>query len=190
MMFFLTCKCLTLVLGTAPAYSQEAKSIPSPHMAFAVKLGMSEDGAVTSEWIEAIRQRYDEEVLAAILASKKRLSEEEALWAGLVKRKVSTWVSIIDSLQIPGDLKKQMTKLMGNKPLPMFPSQNWQFRRAGLHRPHHRRGGGSVVGSSHQAGNAAQDHREAPGWRNRAGRRGVVLHLSLSYAIINRGENF
>jgi hypothetical protein len=39
---------------------------------------MSEDGAVISEWIEAIRQRHDEDALSAILASKKRLSEEEA----------------------------------------------------------------------------------------------------------------
>jgi hypothetical protein len=62
---------------------------------------MSEDGAVTSEWVEAIRQRHDEEALSAILASKKRLSDEEALWAGLVKRKVSTWLTMIDSLQIP-----------------------------------------------------------------------------------------
>jgi hypothetical protein len=53
--------------------------------AYVVKLGMSEDGAVTSEWIEAIRQRHADEALAAILASKKRISEEEALWAGLVK---------------------------------------------------------------------------------------------------------
>ncbi len=98
--FFLTWECLALILGTTPAYSQETKSIPAPPVAFVVKLGMSEDGAVTSEWIEAIRQRHDEEALAAILASKKRLSDEETLWAGLVKRKVSTWLTMIDSLQI------------------------------------------------------------------------------------------
>ncbi|MCI0591255.1 MAG: hypothetical protein L0Y67_06605 [Gammaproteobacteria bacterium] len=98
-MFFLTLECLALILGTTPAYSQEPKSIPP--VALLVKLGMSEDGAVTSEWIEAIRQRHDEEALSAIMASKKRLSEEEAQWAGLVKRKVSTWLTMIDSLQIP-----------------------------------------------------------------------------------------
>lgn len=101
LMFPLTCECLALLLGTATLYSQETKSIPSPPIAFVVKLGMSDDGAVTSEWREAIRQRHDEEALAAILASKKRLSEEEALWAGLIKRKVSTWLTMIDSLQIP-----------------------------------------------------------------------------------------
>ncbi len=99
--FFLTCECLALVLSTTTAYSQETKSIPPPPVAFVVKLGMSDDGAVTSEWIEATRQRHDEEALSAILASKKRLSEEEALWAGLIKRKVSTRLAMIDSLQIP-----------------------------------------------------------------------------------------
>ncbi len=99
--FFLTWECLALILGTTTAYSQETKSIPPPPIAFVVKLGMSEDGAVTSEWREAIRQRHDEKALAAIMASKKSLSEEEALWAGLIKRKVSTWLTMIDSLQIP-----------------------------------------------------------------------------------------
>jgi SAM-dependent methyltransferase len=89
------------MLGTPSAYSQETKSIPPSPVALVVKLGMSEDGAVTSEWIEAIRQRHDEEALSAIQAIKKRLSEEEALWAGLIKRKVSTWLAMIDSLQIP-----------------------------------------------------------------------------------------
>ncbi|MGH7455464.1 MAG: hypothetical protein ACRENG_29190 [bacterium] len=101
LMIFLTYECLALLLGTTTAYSQETKSLSSPSIAFIVQLGMSDDGAVTSEWIEAIRQRHDDEALAAILASKKRLSEEEALWAGLIKRKVSTWLTMIDSLQIP-----------------------------------------------------------------------------------------
>jgi hypothetical protein len=48
---------------------------------------------------------------------------------------------------------------------------------------------GSVVDSFYQAGDAAQDHSQAPGWRNRAGRRGVVLHLSVSHEIINLGKN-
>ncbi len=82
LMFLLTLKCLALILGTTTAYSQETKGIPSPPIAFVVKPGMSEDGAVTSEWIEAIRQRHDVEALVAILANKKRLSEEEALLIG------------------------------------------------------------------------------------------------------------
>lgn len=99
--FSLTHVCSSLILGTTPASSQETKSILVPPIALVVKLGMSDDGAVTSKWIEAIRQRHDEEALSAILASKKRLSEEEALWAGLIKGKVSTWLTMIDSLQIP-----------------------------------------------------------------------------------------
>jgi hypothetical protein len=65
-----------------------------------------------------------------------------------------------------------------------------EIHRAGLYRRHHHRRGGSAVGSSHQTGDAAQNRRQAPGWRNRAGRRGVVLHLSLSHAIINPGKKF
>ncbi|MCG3118071.1 MAG: hypothetical protein ALAOOOJD_00205 [bacterium] len=87
------------MLGTTPAYSQEPKSIPP--VALVIKLGMSDDGAVTAEWIEAIRQRHDEEELLAIQISKKRLSEGEALWADLVKKKVLTWLAMIDSLQLP-----------------------------------------------------------------------------------------
>jgi hypothetical protein len=101
LMFLLTLKCLVLILGTTTSYSQETKRIPAPPIALVVKLGMSDDGAVTSEWTEAIRQRHDDEALSAILASKKKLSEEEAQWAGLVKRKVPTWLVMIDSLQIP-----------------------------------------------------------------------------------------
>lgn len=97
LMFLLTCE--YLVLGTTPAYSQEPKSIPP--VALVIKLGMSEDGAVTSEWREAIRQRHDEKALSVIRVSKKRLTNKEALWAECIKRKVSIWRMMIDSLRIP-----------------------------------------------------------------------------------------
>lgn len=99
--FFLTWQYLTFIIDTTPTYSQETRSTSPFPVALIVKLGMAEDGAVTSEWIEAIRQRHDEEALSAIQASKKILSEEEALWAGLIKRKVPSWLAMIDSLQIP-----------------------------------------------------------------------------------------
>ena len=89
----------SLILGIALSYSQEPNNIPP--VALIVKLGMSEDGAATTEWIEAIRQRHDDEALSAIRASKKRLSNEEALWAECIKRKVSIWRVLIDSLRIP-----------------------------------------------------------------------------------------
>lgn len=99
MMFFLTLEFFRIVLGITPASSQEPKSLPP--VVFVVKLGVSDDGAATSEWREAIRQRHDEKALSAIQASKKRLADEEKLWAGLIKRKVSTWLIMIDSLRIP-----------------------------------------------------------------------------------------
>lgn len=101
MPLFFALESLALMLGTASVYSQETNRITPPPTAFNVKLGMSEDGAVTSEWTEAIRQRHEEEALAAILAGKKRLSDEEALWADLIESKVPSWLTMIDSLQIP-----------------------------------------------------------------------------------------
>jgi hypothetical protein len=52
-------------------------------------------------WIEAIRHWHDEEELSAIRASKTNLSDEEAPWADLIRRKVPTWLTMIASLQIP-----------------------------------------------------------------------------------------
>jgi hypothetical protein len=56
---------------------------------------------ITSEWKEAIRNRHDERSLSVILDNKKRLSEEEILWAELIKWRVLTWPEKVDSLKIP-----------------------------------------------------------------------------------------
>lgn len=94
-------KYIVLVLATTIACSQDTKSIPHPPVVIEVKLAMSDDSAATSAWIETIRHWHEEDELAAIRASKKELSDEEALWADLIKGKVSTWLTMIDSLQIP-----------------------------------------------------------------------------------------
>ena len=83
------------------AFSQESKSILSPPVVLSVQLAASSDSVATAAWLRAIHHWHDEEALSAIHANKKGLSEEEALWAGLIKGKVSTWLTMIDSLQIP-----------------------------------------------------------------------------------------
>jgi hypothetical protein len=101
LMLLPACEYLASLLGTATACSRETKSIPHPPVVIEVKLAMSNDSAATSAWIETIRHWHDEEELSAIRASKKKLSDEEALWADLIRRKVPTWQTMIDSLQIP-----------------------------------------------------------------------------------------
>jgi len=99
--FLALLKCLSLMFVTAMGYCQETTGF-SPHpVTLIVKFGITADGAVTHEWKEAIRDRHNEEALAKILASTRRLSEEEALWIDLIKRKISTWPAMIDSLRIP-----------------------------------------------------------------------------------------
>ncbi len=93
--------CLFLLICSAHASWQETDNTSQRAIALVVKLGISEDGAVTSEWIEAIRDRHDDGALSKIAASKTKLSEEETLWAGLIKRKAPTWSAMIDSLKIP-----------------------------------------------------------------------------------------
>lgn len=66
-----------------------------------VKLGITEGGAVTAEWQEAIRDRHTQEELSKIAASRTKLSDEEALWADLIKRRVPSWLAMIDSLRRP-----------------------------------------------------------------------------------------
>jgi len=64
-------------------------------------LGISEEGAATSTWREAIRDRHEENELAQILAGTKKFSEEEMQWAELITSKVTSWQGMIDSLRIP-----------------------------------------------------------------------------------------
>ncbi|MGH7493627.1 MAG: DUF5700 domain-containing putative Zn-dependent protease [bacterium] len=99
--FLLTSAYLVPVRDPTTVYSEESKRIPSPPIVFVVKDATSSDGAATASWLKAIRHWHDEETLADIYAKKKSLSEEEALWAGLIKGKLSIWVTMIDSLQKP-----------------------------------------------------------------------------------------
>ena len=64
-------------------------------------LGIPADGAATSAWREAIRDRHEEGELSQLLAGTKKFSEEETQWAELIKSKVANWLGMIDSLRIP-----------------------------------------------------------------------------------------
>lgn len=95
-----TSVCLFLVVNLASSYCQS--SLPSPSQtALLLHLGISEHGAATSAWREAIRDRHEENELAQILAGTKKFSEEESQWAELITNKIARWQGMIDSLRIP-----------------------------------------------------------------------------------------
>ncbi len=91
-----------LLAVSALAFTEARDLTPAiKPIALIVKLGISEEGGVTAEWSEAIRDRHSREELSKIAASITRLSSEEALWADLIKRKVPSWSEMIDSLRLP-----------------------------------------------------------------------------------------
>ena len=101
MMFFHILEGLAFTVGAATWFSQDSKSSPSAAIQMVVKLGVSDDGTVDSQWLEAIRERHDEGTLSALLRNQKQLSQAEIHWANLIQSRVSEWSKLIASLQIP-----------------------------------------------------------------------------------------
>jgi hypothetical protein len=102
-MLTLRAVCLLGLWGcsTGVLSAQHAPSPSSARTALGITWGVTEEGRVTPAWVEAIRNRHDADVIAAIRDSTKRLSEEEARWAGLIQSSVAAWSGWIDSLTIP-----------------------------------------------------------------------------------------
>jgi hypothetical protein len=94
---------VAMLLAAAAMASTNARDFAPgvESIALLVKLGISEGGAVTAEWQEAIRDRHTQEELSKIATSITKLTGEETLWADLIKRKVPSWLAMIDSLRIP-----------------------------------------------------------------------------------------
>ncbi|NUO84185.1 hypothetical protein HUU05_29280, partial [candidate division KSB1 bacterium] len=92
---------MLLAVAAMGATNASAFALGVEPIVLLVKLGITEGGAVTAEWQEAIRDRHTQEELSKIAASRTKLSDEEALWADLIKRKVPSWLAMIDSLRIP-----------------------------------------------------------------------------------------
>ena len=100
-LLFASLECLSVIVSTAIGYGHEAANVLSRPIVLIIKLGISEDGTITAEWKEAIRDRHSAEMLSHIAARPSRFSEDESLWAELIKGKATTWPALIDSLCIP-----------------------------------------------------------------------------------------
>lgn len=89
------------VLRPAILPARQTASDPPATPVLVVKLGYTDDGAITSAWQDAIRARHDAQSLAALLAGKKKPAPEEARWVDLIQQKAAKWPAMIDSLRIP-----------------------------------------------------------------------------------------
>jgi len=83
-----------------PASRQEAGKVLHPAV-LVLHLGVDKNGAATSAWRDAIRDRHSNEELSEILARPKMLSRDEVRWADLIAGKAALWAAMVDSLRIP-----------------------------------------------------------------------------------------
>lgn len=89
------------VLSPASLPARETASYSQITPILVVKLGYTDDGAITPVWRDAIRARHDAQGLAALLAGKKELMPEGTLWVEFICGKAAKWPAMIDSLRIP-----------------------------------------------------------------------------------------
>jgi len=89
------------MFNPAALYSQTVKNERQQQVVLALKSGFSEDGAVTPEWVEALRYLRHEPGISAGQFGQKILTEEETAWANLIKTKIPVWAAMVDSLRIP-----------------------------------------------------------------------------------------
>lgn len=88
----------------APCFAQPPYTSSNPSSTYAVLLlhtGFTEDGSITDEWKEAIRQWQTEESLQAVAGTKRKISEQESEWMRLVNENIQFWKGMVDSLRIP-----------------------------------------------------------------------------------------
>ena len=96
-----------LWLGLAIAMNSLAKPgarLPDPastSVVLVVQLGFTEQGAITQEWKEAIRNRHSGESLEAVARSRRKPTDDELQWMHLTNEKAPKWRAMIDSLRIP-----------------------------------------------------------------------------------------
>ncbi len=81
--------------------AQTMKNNRQPQVVLALKNGFSEDGAVTPEWIEALRYLRHQTDISAAQFGQKVLTDEDTGWANLIKTKLPGWAAMADSLAIP-----------------------------------------------------------------------------------------
>lgn len=83
-----------------------------------VRRGFTEQGSITSEWMEAIRDRQSEGSLKAVARNARAVSADESKWLSLIEERVQSWRAMIDSLRLPFvDISPPdtLTILLGNQ---------------------------------------------------------------------------
>lgn len=115
--YFLWLCSLFVFSCTSEPHSQANHTPTVSRPVLLVQSGVTEDGHPTSAWMEAIRERHDEDTIASLQKYLKNLTSEERLWVDLIISRVPTWSGRIDALSIPFkriDPPDTITILVGN----------------------------------------------------------------------------
>lgn len=98
---FLLLEYISQIFNPAALYSQTVKNERQPQVVLVLQNGFSENGAVTPDWIEALRCLRHQPAISAGQFGQKTLTAEAAAWANLIKTKLPVWATMTDSLRIP-----------------------------------------------------------------------------------------
>lgn len=115
---FLFLEYISQMFNPAALYSQTVKNGGHHQVVLALQNGFSSDGAVTPDWIEALRYLRHQPGISAGQFGQKTLTAEETTWANLIKTKLPGWAAMADSLAIPfGSITPPgtVTILLGNQ---------------------------------------------------------------------------
>ncbi len=103
-----------MLFAANAAYSEGAQD---PTTKLIIRSGQNADGRPTEEWLRAIAIFHNDQSLREISETLKPLSNEDALWASLIERRVPVWPEQIDHLLIPFrgiDPPTEVIILLGN----------------------------------------------------------------------------
>lgn len=92
---------ISQVLNLKLIYPQDANKSSNQKLELNIKYGISKNGTISSEWLEAIRYLRNNQDLFAKDFDKRKPTYEEILWAELIKSRKLIWGFLIDSLRSP-----------------------------------------------------------------------------------------
>jgi hypothetical protein len=90
-----------LVFVAAASSAQHSSGMSSTAVVLEVRHGFTEQGSITPEWKEAIRDRHSEESLNAVAQKARVMSADESKWSSLIEQRMQSWREMIDSLRLP-----------------------------------------------------------------------------------------
>ena len=112
-----TISIIFLALAATGSPAQSVAGMPSA-VVLEIRRGFTEQGSITPEWKEAIRDRQSEDSLNVVERNKRPVSADESGWLSPIEEKVQSWRGMIDSLRFPFvDLSPPdtLTILLGNQ---------------------------------------------------------------------------